>query len=151
MVNQMNKVRKNLPKEHRAKRKGFKATSNRLPKAQIQVRNARLLKAAEEINAQLEVVAEENGGLTNAEMKKELVVVPGKLGKHNSIVKPRVLSKKKLRIFKRNEKFQQQNAAAKDGAMEMDMDEAPSGDAVGQTMTGRYPIADSVISTHQHI
>ncbi|KNC97197.1 uncharacterized protein SPPG_07584 [Spizellomyces punctatus DAOM BR117] len=147
MVNQMNKVRKNLPKELRVKRHAFKSATHRNAQAYVKQANARLTAVVESTNAAVEDAVET--GNVKAE-KKLLAVVPGKMGKNNSIVHPRLLNKKKLRKLRTAEKYAAQRAAAKGGVASMDVemiDVQPKEGAAAQTIVPSQPAGMEVIGS----
>ncbi|KAJ3022410.1 hypothetical protein HKX48_006227 [Thoreauomyces humboldtii] len=135
MVNQMNKVRKNLTRDYRAKKHGFKASSHKRPGSLVLKSNVKILSAIDSLNADVDSsvaeVEDQEGGATQIEIrrleKKEQVVRSGKLGKNNSIKAPILLSKKKVRMLRTADKHRQARAAAAEAAdqdadaMEVDM------------------------------
>ncbi|KAI9089647.1 hypothetical protein DFS34DRAFT_638993 [Phlyctochytrium arcticum] len=115
MVNQMNKVRKNLTRDLRAKKSSFKTCLKRTSKDRIHKTTQNLLHNVEALNAEMDQQVEDvcNGSGDDEEVaravekieRKEIIVRPGKMGKNSSVVRPILLSKKKVKLVQRREKF----------------------------------------------
>ncbi|TPX61152.1 hypothetical protein PhCBS80983_g01265 [Powellomyces hirtus] len=144
MVNQMNKVRKNLTRSLRAKKHGFKASRHLHPAGLVSLSNTTILTAIDSLNSQvsesLNVLPLEMTAAADAPSdpnalwrevrkveKKEQAVRSGKLGKNNSIINPILLSKKKVRRMRTREKYNAQREAGihSGAAMDVEMMDAP--------------------------
>ncbi|KAI8911279.1 hypothetical protein DFJ77DRAFT_469484 [Powellomyces hirtus] len=148
MVNQMNKVRKNLTRSLRAKKHGFKASRHLHPAGLVSLSNATILTAIDSLNSQISesinvlplemTAAADASSLTATDQnalwrevrkveKKEQAVRSGKLGKNNSIINPILLSKKKVRRMRTREKYNAQREAGNHSgaAMDVEMMDAP--------------------------
>ncbi|KAJ3291530.1 hypothetical protein HK104_005993 [Borealophlyctis nickersoniae] len=133
MVNQYNKKRRNLPKETRARKKSFKVATRTDNKGIVRALNEGMFEMAEaSVAAAEERMAITDGNDTSpAPVSKKasrvIMVKKGKLGKANSIIKPTLMSKKKVRQLLTRTKHQLAREAAKSGQAPMAIDEEMKG------------------------
>ncbi|KAJ3237514.1 hypothetical protein HDU81_009326 [Chytriomyces hyalinus] len=105
--NQINKVRKNLTKGNRDKKRAFKRSTNTHPVSHV-----------EHVNALVEA---RNNGDEEEEFGANIVFRRARLGKNNSFIRPTEMSKKKLHKIAHAAKIEKARLIAA-GVLDADMD-----------------------------
>ncbi|KAJ3047951.1 hypothetical protein HK097_011023 [Rhizophlyctis rosea] len=129
MVNQYNKVRKNLTKLNRVKRKSFKVSTKTDAKGIVAATNAEMSKV-QEASAVAALDAEPSTKQeANKVARNVLAVRKGRVGKSNSVIAPTIIGKQKLRKMMTRAKHLQRHAAQKNGGGDTSMEDVEYEDA----------------------